>query len=340
MKKYIILLYSLCSFILIVFLLLINCTAGNSRPSGDVNPPNPAYGFDNITRGITQFSSSPRPRGLNQCPLCKSPQVQDLEQRYGTSAPITITNRDAFEDFRLNEPLNSMDDIEDPRVYVKLNKTGSNYYGGDVAILYWDYSRDPSGTRLLGAKLHSGSGNDARYNVWSSKPDQQKYYHGFFQENAGSVILVIDRTTPVVQDLDNPKTNTLYSGSIWTMQFRMTFNKANSCNSKQLYVEHYIERQNNICSGKAPPPPPPFNMYRDCSPSNSFTPLSERNKKCWEFDIGPFDCRTWRSGNQVDTFRTVEPDGDCYTKLGTFQGLDIVKAFGVQDISEIYIHQQ
>ena len=344
MKKYIIGIACSLSFILIAFLLLMNCAQENAgSPNGDgygFDPSNPSsgYGFDPTTRGVSEFSSSPRSRGRNDdCPLCKSPQVLELEEKHGTSAPVTITNRNAFEDFRLGVPINSMDDIEDPRVYVKLNKTGSNYYGGDATILYWDYDRNPTGDKPRGAKLSSGNGDDARYNVWFRKNGKSNY-HGFFQENAGSIILVIDSKTPVVTDPDNPAPNILYSGSIWNMQFRMTFRNRNSCNSDQIYVEHYIKAQSNFCSGKGSPPPPPFDPSTDCQSDNQFTPLSGRNKKCWEFDTGPFDCRTWRSGNGVATFKAVTPDDSCYTKLGTFQGLDILKAFGVSKMSDIRVH--
>ena len=230
-----------------------------------------------------------------------------------------------------------MDDIEDLRVYVKLGKTGKNYYGGTVTILYWDYDRDPSGTRPRGARLSSGGGDSARYNVWFKKKETN-YYHGFFQENAGSVILVIDKETPVVKNPDDKTSNTLYSGSIWNMQFRMTFRKENSCNSDQIYVEDYIEAQNRFCSGQGSAPPPPFDPLTDCYGDNRFSPLSSRNKKCWEFYTGPFDCRTWRSGKGVDTFTAINPNGSCYTKLGTFQGLDLLKAFNVKKISDIRVH--
>ncbi len=346
MKRLIVL--SSFSLILTAFLLLMNCAkeqAGSPPTGGDgsdygFDPSNPSssYGYDPTTRGVAQFSSTPRPKGsTEECPLCKSSQVLELEEEHGTSAPITITNRAAFEDFRLGVPINSMEDIEDLRVYVKLSKTGKNYYGGIVTILYWDYDRDPGGTSPRGARLSSGGGNDARYNVWFKKSGKN-YYHGFFQENAGSVILVIDKETPVVKDPDNPTANKLYSGSIWNMQFRMTFRGQNSCNSDQIYVEHYIKAQSNFCSGKGNAPPPPFNPLTDCQGDNNFEPLSARNKRCWEFDTGPFDCRTWRSGSGVATFKAINPNGNCYTKMGTFQGLDILKAFNVSKIGDIRVH--
>ena len=292
MKKYIIGIACSLSFILTAFLLLMNCAQENAGSPNDdgygFDPSNPSsgYGFDPTTRGVSEFSSSPRSRGRNEdCPLCKSSQVLDLEESHGTSAPITITNTNAFEDFRLGVPINSMDNIEDPRVYVKLSKTGSNYYGGKVAVLYWDYERDPSGTRLAGASVSSGNGDDARYNVWFRKNGKSNY-HGFFQENAGSIILVIDSKTPVVTDPDNPAPNTLYSGSIWNMQFRMNFRGRNSCNSDQIYVEHYIKHKATFAQVKVPPPLPPFDPSTDCQGDNQFTPLSGRNKKCWEFDTG------------------------------------------------------
>ena len=278
------------------------------------------YIFDpsSPTRGATaQYSTGGRSSSNNNNdPLYKSSYVLEKEDRWGTSAPITITSDSTFEDFRLGEPVNSMDDIEDLRVYVKLSKTSKNYYAGDVTIAYWDNGRERP-ERIV--PFRSGSGNNAKYNVWFRK-NSKDYFHGFFQETYGAVILVIDDITPVVQNPDAPATNILYSGSIWVMQFRTTFKKRNSCNNHdQKYVfEH--------------------NKYLSSIGEETLSTLAERDRKCWFLTSGPYDCRTWRNGNGVSTFRAVNPDDNCYRKMGTFQGLNILKAFDVSQISEIQVH--
>ena len=164
--------------------------------------------------------------------------------------------------------------------------------------------------------LDSSDGSGTHWVAWFKK-NNKDYFHGFFQENEGSIILVVDSVTPVVSNRDNPTPTTLYSGSIWTMQFRTTFQGKNSCNNRdQKYIFQYNKE----------------------TPGSNIPPLADRNKKCWFFTRGPFDCRTWRDGDGVDTFRAVNPDGSCYQKMGTFIGLDILKAFGVNKRSDIAVH--
>jgi hypothetical protein len=50
------------------------------------------------------------------------------------------------------------------------------------------------------------------------------------------------------------------------------------------------------------------------------------NTHCWFISSGPYDCRSWKSGNSVNTKASIYPDNG-YVKLGSFTGLDIKKAF-------------
>lgn len=55
-------------------------------------------------------------------------------------------------------------------------------------------------------------------------------------------------------------------------------------------------------------------------------PLSPTS--CWFVSIGPYDCRTWKSGQGVNTEAALYPNGaDGYQKLGRFSNLDAHKAF-------------
>ncbi len=338
MKKYIIS-FSLSLITICILLLLTNCAEKEGGPSNmqqqgsndgsfgftpgspiadntqDSTSPDSGYGFNpDVPRGTAFSSGSSGGNGSgNKDPLYKSGEILELEGRYGTSAPLTITDTSVFEDFRLGVPINSMDDIEDMRVYVKLGKTDNNRYAGQITITYRDHGREKDFRRI---QFRSGKGDNARYNVWFKK-DNKDYFHGFFQENGGSIVLVVDSVTPVVSNRDNPTPTTLYSGSIWTMQFRTTFQGKNSCNNRdQKYISQYNKE----------------------TPRSPIPTLASRNKKCWFFTSGPFDCRTWRSGDRVDTFRAVNPDDSCYQKMGTFIGLDILKAFGVSKRSDIAVH--
>ncbi len=309
-KKIILLFYLLILSGGAVFLLL-NCGSDKSGPTTTTGftPDSPTadnsegeseYYDPSLGRGSSSQHSTGTGSGGSS--------VSENEAKWGTSAPITITNSLIFEDFRLGVPVNSMNDIQNLRVYVKLGKvSGQKYYAGRVTIAYEDYGREKPFRNI---SFQSGNGANAKYNVWLKKTK----FHGFFQENNGALILVIDRITSIRPNPDAPAVMS-YGGSIWTMQFRTTFRGQNSCNNRdQKYVFQYNQNP----------------------PGGELIPmLSERNRKCWFLTIGPFDCRTWRHGKGVNTFKAVEPDDNCYSKLGTFEGLDIPKAFGVSAISNL-----
>lgn len=49
---------------------------------------------------------------------------------------------------------------------------------------------------------------------------------------------------------------------------------------------------------------------------------------CWFVSMGPYDCRAWPKGYEVDTKKAIYPlTSDGYTLLGTFTGLDLDQAF-------------
>ncbi len=286
-----------------------NRSPNNPAPGFSVgNGGGPRTGFHSVDLGNTNSKDSP---------LYKSGYVVDNEKRWGAiSAPITeLESQEAFEDYRLGKVINNLDDITDLRVYVKLRKVKSkNYYKGDVRIVYQDFTYNSSRTAVsLFSASTSGSqhsqDSDARYNVWLEK-SRKNAFHGFFEQNDGAIVLVIDEETLIVGNRDDDDPNPLYNGSIWFMNFRTTFRGANSCNNRdQVYVGDY---------------------------KGNLLPLSERNKPCWSILSGPFDCRTWRNGDGVDTYRAIKPDGECYTELGKFTALDLLEAFNVSKLSSLF----
>lgn len=323
--------------LLIAFLFFINCDDNNQGPdnvggaatgftpnaptrdSHSLNDPSYAQGFDphNPNRGATVHYSTTRSRSTttNTDPFYKNDEVLDNEEKWGTSAPITITSESVFADFRLGRLINTMDDIEDLRVYVSLRKDSSGkYYSGDIRIAYWEY--DTQGSTFRETRYRSGRGSNAKYNVWFRKSNRD-YFHGFFQEAHGSLIFVIDAITAATRNPDAPQQNTLYSGSLWVKQFRTTWNRRNSCNN---HDNRYVF-ENNL------------------DPTKTFIPpLAERTKNCWFITSGPFDCRTWKSGKGVNTFKAVNPDS-CYSKMGRFNGLDLLKAFNISALSALQVHK-
>ena len=304
-------------------------------------------GFD-PSQGTYYSTAGYSSSGNNNDPFHKSPSVQQNEKQWGASAPIgkagdDEVDQEVLEDFLLGEKINNMDDLVDLRVYVKLKKTGSGvnskteivwvkdnekgghisrnlhrkFYGGQVTIAYYDEALGRPRTH----RLRSGTGNDAKYNVWLklkklNDNDKQIFqFHGFFQDIDGAVILVIDKKTPLARNAEDSTVNTRVGGSIWIMTFKTIFpakrTDGNSCSNlavDQTYIRHY-------------------NQQRE--------PLSQGKSKCWFISNGPFDCRAWRLGNGVNTLRRLEPDNNCYTKLGEFSGLDVLKAFGVNKLGDL-----
>ncbi len=324
----------MCFFVLGVpaFLFLLNCTqqgeqgttgattgTAGATTSGGFTPSGRAGGSsDGFSPNSYQYSSSGHSSRDNDDPFHKSASVEENEEKWGTSAPIgevgdDEVDQDALVDFRLGEDINSMRDIVDLRVYVKLKKEGAhgnnNYYGGDVRVAYWDYSFNEPGE----VRLQSGRKSSAQYNVWYDKSKGQ--FHGFFQEKDSALILVINGLTDVLRDAEDESENVLHSGSVWIMTFKTVFPASkggNSCN--------YHDRKWSYVSD-----------YNKTRPEA----LVQKKGKCWFQDRGPFDCRTWRDGSSVNTWKALEPDGTCYTKLGDFSGLNVLKAFGVKKLSDL-----
>ena len=250
-------------------------------------------------------------------PLYKSDNIRSREGRYGTSAPVVSFDYDTLEDFRLGRPFRSTD-IKNMRIYVDMERAGGSraYYQGKVTLSYND-----SRSGVPYTQFSSGQDDNAQYNIWFRKSGKE-VFHGFFQENEGSLILVVDRQTKLLQNPDDSNSvnpDNLRGGSIWVMMFRTTFRGATSCsNHSQPYISEYNK---NLLFNVEPLPT-----------------LSQLPVKCWFKTIGPYDCRTWRTDRSVDTSRAVEPDDNCYAKLGDFEGLDITEAFNVGDFSNLVIH--
>lgn len=77
-----------------------------------------------------------------------------------------------------------------------------------------------------------------------------------------------------------------------------------------------------------------FQNFDDSSPY--INPVQGPNKMCWQISLGPYDCRTFISGDGVDTYQSLYPNNYsddkptpvAYRKLGRFTGLDRKTAFG------------
>ena len=296
-----------------------NDVGGSNTVTPNAPPANNARGFQPDT-GSEVYSAEDQiddtNNHQNDNALYKSDRIREREGRWGVSAPVMHFNSSVFEDFRLGRTFRSRD-IKNMRIYVDMEKAGTGaYYQGKVTLSY----NDSGARRVPYTQFYSGDGDNARYNVWFNK-NGTRAFHGFFQENEGALILVVDRQTSVLQSPDDSNAvnqDNLRGGSIWTMMFRTTFRGATSCtNHSQSYISEYNKY---------------LYQFEEKLPL-----VSQLSVKCWFKTMGPYDCRTWRSDNGVDTFKAIEPNDNCYAKLGDFEGLDITEAFNVRDFNNLVI---
>lgn len=214
---------------------------------------------------------------------------------YGATTDLEVTNSSLafYTGWTPNTPSNVRVNINLQR-FEPANGSSKPGFGGTVSIGFEDsgFTYEDSFSSLVNESHWYGSGmvnsnrENHKYNVWFTK-NGQGYWHGFFQDKYGSVIVVIDQNDDE-GDGQGPST---VSGSIWVMNFGTTF-----------------------------------------------APVSPTS--CWFVSIGPFDCRTWKSGGGVDTEKdiypylengnngsTFEPKPEGYRKLGDFEGLNFQDAF-------------
>ena len=235
--------------------------------------------------------------------------VEENEDKWGESAMIepSSINASTLEYFRLGQPTDK-DDIDATAVYVDLRKTSNaGTYEGQVTLSY----RIKETGEIIHPHFVSGEDKDARYNMWVKKGNTI-FFHGFFQEKGrnpppASVVLVLDHKSPNTNP-DKP-TNDVWGGSIWFMNFHLNPKLKTGCRNKDQ----------------------PF-IYSHPNPS-----MFAIDKKCWFIETGPLNCRTWKSGDKVDPFRRAEPDV-CYSKFGTFEGLEVDEAFDVAGFYKLYMN--
>lgn len=240
----------------------------------------------------------------------KSSDVVDYEQELGTSAPLIKEKiiRSGFRELRCGDPINDMDEIEELRLYVKLEKiddTNPVQYGGTVSIRYKEDGTD----RGVVLDFNNGPGNlkkNTRQNIWR-KVGSQNVFYAVFQETDSTLAIVIDRVTPSACEQNTDCDYVVYGGSVWVRTFRL--NADTTGHARQSYICKL--KQNNV-----PRVLPPF-------PSE---------KPCWRIKRGPYDCRpNWQSSE--NTFHPTRK----FHKVGDFEGLNLKEAFRVDgNVEEIF----
>lgn len=202
--------------------------------------------------------------------------IVDLEIM-GSDPADKVNKMAVFEGSTLNNPTNI-------QMTVSLVNRGTGNYGGKIKISWkdgdWTYNTEVKNGETSQYLKHHDVQEVAGYNKWFQK-NGKWYFHGFFEDSRGAVILVIDGFDDVFYG--DGQVPTSYKGSVWYKNF-----------STQIIYNPWAA---------------PHGDYH-----------------CWFISEGPYDCRAWPSGDDVNTFASIYPDNG-YIKLAEFTGLDIEDAF-------------
>jgi hypothetical protein len=124
-----------------------------------------------------------------------------------------------------SHPLNNPQNIQ-LSVSVADVSSGSNQFGGSMRLSYSDTGNYFAGNFITGSGTVQVSGgnldtgkSDAAFNKWFTFNGQQ-VFHGFFQDQYGAMILVIDSLTSTTGDGLAPDSG---NGSVWFKNFTPTY---------------------------------------------------------------------------------------------------------------------
>lgn len=208
---------------------------------------------------------------------------------FGGDVPLTNVSLSSFRKLAKNNALTSVP--TDLRLKMSLSKYG-NGFAGDVAITF-TYAGIPYTYAATSAIQNPYSDakiqEDAQYNVQFTN----KKFHGFFDSFIRSIIVVVDDLSPSSEGDGAP---VRAKGAIYIR---------NHPNNPEYCANPYPGMSYNDWVYSCAPHPP---------------------KPCWFVYAGPYDCRTWKSGNGVNTYQSLYPQSE-YTKIGDFENLNLETAF-------------
>jgi hypothetical protein len=219
----------------------------------------------------------PPGNGPGQLP---GPQLPDQTFQYGGTATLTVSSAtmsrylgwtpNVLTDVKMNVNVQQYTDKEGGKTF--------SGWGGTVTVAFKNdgvYYEDNFSSLVNPYGTVTTNGKNNRYNNWQTGGPAGQYFHGFFQDNFGAVIVVIDE----VIDLGDGQGPQSVSGSVWVKNHPL-----------------------------------------------AYAPLSPTS--CWNVSLGPYDCRTWKSGQGVDPTAAIYPlTSDGYFKLGDFDDLDVSESF-------------
>lgn len=186
----------------------------------------------------------------------------------------------------------SMYDPQNIKLEVSLEDRGDFNYGGALKVTYTDNGSKHTGIFVNGDdSYYLGNKNEkesAKYNKWF-QINGKWVFHGFFQDDSGAVILVLDGNSGL--DLGDGPIKGNYKGSLWYKNFSKNI----------LYTVQGGPHPRQHCW---------FVWDKDVDTAYD----------CQAWKTG--------NNGKIDTYKSLYPD-EGYVKLGDFEDLDINSAFGI-----------
>ena len=233
---------------------------------------------------------------------------------FRSSAPVDI-DMGNITDFQLGQKTQHA--LSCPRVFVDMNHIEqTNTFGGKLYIIY-DEGDDPHTY-----KYDSGDSiEDNQYNSWygswhaDSSGVMNAKFSAIFQRDMEDMAIIL-QINKVVQTDKGGHGYLKGSGDIWFKTFRT--------------ATHYPYRRHDVC------------LHDGQYLKFSSIPLPIPRWKCWLLAVGPYSCLPdGVDADQLDFQREqvlipknrksidIRSEPPCYSKFGTFENLDIKKAFNV-----------
>ena len=244
---------------------------------------------------------------------CNRSYWRERNRDLGGASAYVRTNRSNFQNFNLGRPLNFS--VNCTRMALNMTRMrGKNVFHGNLYLMY-EEGDTPRGLKYSSGRSEKENQNNRWSGSWSANRRglTSAKFNAIFEHDKGdmAVILQIDRVEEV--DIGDGEVGLRGAGSVWFKMFRTAFrfpyNKSDVC----LRSEGYLRDSQN-----KPPRP---------------------NWRCWFIPYGPYNCRpdgvdtafNPRS-RQLYSEKSINISGDipCYDEFGTFERLDINKAFNVR----------
>ena len=246
---------------------------------------------------------------------CNRSYWRERIRELGAASAFVRLNRSNFEDFNLGQPINFS--IDCTRVLLNMSRVSgsSGPYKGKLYLVY------EQGNSPVGLQYDSGrTAKENKYNTWygswtaNSRGRTGAKFSAIFEHTKKEMAIILQINEVEEEDLTDGETILVGYGDIWFKMFRTAF--------------HYPYNRSDVCLHEGD-----YVRYAQTRPTVP-------SWKCWFVPIGPYNCFPRGIDTSFDLKRGkikpyVEKNIDirttptCYSKFGTFGGLDINKAFDV-----------